>query len=764
MAKLMGILSKILVVSFLTASAFLSASAKENLPKLPEEPVLTKGTLPNGISYYLVANPSVKGVADIAVLQRACQNEVEVPSGLLVRHGIGPGKSGYVRKFEGNILYTFSDCPIIEGDTCVDSLLFASLNIIGTAASQGTPAYGTTNQTLIIAGDIDRNALATKLKMLSMGIPLQTGVKPQSNYSWNAGGNKTVDVVEGDGPTSTIEYVFRMPAMPREDNGTAVTAMSEQLNSVFETLLLKSIDRIMQINSVTVHDLSFDVLRSDAHEGDDMYTLAITVDKKDLAKTVRSVAQVYNQLVISGASTGQYKWAHNTVAAKAWVNALKPVSNEEYVTRCVNSILYNAGFASAKTKVELYRNKDIADSVRTRTFNRYAQGLITETETAVRVTGAPEGFTVADFVSLAREEGLRASLLDVNYADTLNFPALQKKKVKAPKAVADPMTGGNLWTYQNGLTMIYKKMQTDGVLYYSWVLRGGELEAPSLTGAPVGVLAGEDFVALLAANGIDMDIKATASDIRIEGTAEETRIQLLFKAFQYLFENRPELGSPMGGQLMLIGDRSDYLIQRSLQNLVLGFDGLKPQRQRKIVDNPWTLDKSDSSVVYQALISGDELYTGDNFMKARVAAKLLDEALVTALDGTGYYAEVTTGFSLAPRDILNVRIEVREVENMEQTVAPYRVKTLVKNAIAGMAAKPYANARVAVARKLAAGEIEKAQKTPEYWLEMARHRFSESKDFVSKYNDKINKVTPDAVRDLFKKLYANGVLEYTTEQ
>lgn len=43
----------------------------QNLPVLQKDGAVTTGSLANGISYYLVTNPSMKGVADFALVRKA---------------------------------------------------------------------------------------------------------------------------------------------------------------------------------------------------------------------------------------------------------------------------------------------------------------------------------------------------------------------------------------------------------------------------------------------------------------------------------------------------------------------------------------------------------------------------------------------------------------------------------------------------------------------------------------------------------------------
>ncbi len=42
----------------------------QNLPVMTPDPAIKQGKLPNGLTYYVVANPSAKGYADFALVQK----------------------------------------------------------------------------------------------------------------------------------------------------------------------------------------------------------------------------------------------------------------------------------------------------------------------------------------------------------------------------------------------------------------------------------------------------------------------------------------------------------------------------------------------------------------------------------------------------------------------------------------------------------------------------------------------------------------------
>ena len=85
----------------------------QSLPSLPAASGVVTGTLPNGITYYLVSNPSVKGHADMALVQKGPVREEVAKAALselphfqsgkpyqfLAKLGVGYDNFGYIRSF-----------------------------------------------------------------------------------------------------------------------------------------------------------------------------------------------------------------------------------------------------------------------------------------------------------------------------------------------------------------------------------------------------------------------------------------------------------------------------------------------------------------------------------------------------------------------------------------------------------------------------------------------------------------------------------------
>ena len=341
----MSLFKKISVIFLLTLVVW-DLFAQADLPRLADDPAVSRGTLPSGIGYVLVTNQSVKGLADITILQRACQTEIELPTNLLASLGIGPGKDGYLRRVDNGLRYDFRDCPFINGASCVDSLLSAAFRIMKSVA-ESEPSCGTTGQTIIIAGDIDKKSLQSKIMMLSDSISLHQGATSQTGYMWDRI-EEGVFVASDGGDLARLMFTYHLPASALESNNTVVNVMADQFEYVLGIILESSVKRELRLAGISCSNLEYAALRSDAHLGDDLYTLSLEVGKDDAEAAVGIVASVLDSVVGGNVTLAQYEWAYRKMVADEWARAHEAMSNAEYVDRCVNAVLYNASLATRK--------------------------------------------------------------------------------------------------------------------------------------------------------------------------------------------------------------------------------------------------------------------------------------------------------------------------------------------------------------------------------------------------------------------------------
>ena len=108
----------------------------QEIPLLPSDKSVSQGQLPNGMKYFIVENPTIKGTADFALVNRT--------------------DNSMVRK---------SDIRIAFSESVMDSTLLQLMK----AADMASPS----EQAIIVYGDVKLAAVAEKIKMLSYMTPVR---------------------------------------------------------------------------------------------------------------------------------------------------------------------------------------------------------------------------------------------------------------------------------------------------------------------------------------------------------------------------------------------------------------------------------------------------------------------------------------------------------------------------------------------------------------------------------------------------------------
>ena len=106
----------------------------------------------------------------------------------------------------------------------------------------------------------------------------------------------------------------------------------------------------------------------------------------------------------------------------------------------------------------------------------------------------------------------------------------------------EPMTGGKIWTFSNGMRVVYKNSGKEGLCHYEMLVKTGFSQAMNLENAEkpylsallgeskIAGMPGREFRRMLNANGIHMATQVSVSDINIKGTAPDTELPLLLKS------------------------------------------------------------------------------------------------------------------------------------------------------------------------------------------------------------------------------------------
>ena len=159
------------------------------------DPAVRHGVLPNGMKYYLVSNPSVKGFGDFALVQKTgtanCLdtsglNPVHIaksaltslprlgnvsPQSFIIRQGATPSEDGFVTVGPDATVFRFNDIQVGRGQAVVDSVLVLLMDITDRISAAPDSSilrkwYAPADQAVIVAGDIDSKSVAQCLRML----------------------------------------------------------------------------------------------------------------------------------------------------------------------------------------------------------------------------------------------------------------------------------------------------------------------------------------------------------------------------------------------------------------------------------------------------------------------------------------------------------------------------------------------------------------------------------------------------------------------
>jgi hypothetical protein len=140
------------IFTLLTLLLFSITVPAQDIPVLPDDPSVLKGVMPNGMSYYLISNAGVAGVADFALVQRTgrktapdsiASRSVEAareslaylprlkdssPHSYLSRHGVAPGNEGYVKVTDDATIFRFRDVTL-SGTEVLDSTILVLMDM-----------------------------------------------------------------------------------------------------------------------------------------------------------------------------------------------------------------------------------------------------------------------------------------------------------------------------------------------------------------------------------------------------------------------------------------------------------------------------------------------------------------------------------------------------------------------------------------------------------------------------------------------------------
>lgn len=543
----------------------------QDVPVLPPDSAIRYGTLPNGMSYYIVSNPTIKGLADFALVQKTGTGNIPDSASFLAvstardaldvlprctapslqdyftSHGAAPGRDGFVRVSESSTEFRFENILLDRPET-IDSTLLVLLDVTDRVSTTRDTFlrkwYSPSDQAVIVSGDVDASAVEYKLKMISMMTPAVKS-EPRMDYVWRSRDSaRYVRLPEFSDDLAVISATWESARMPKEYMNTVQPTIYEMFLAELAMVTEEGLKRGLRSKGIPVSDVSCSFVTSAQSAGDESFTVRFSVAPEHFYDAVAVLSDVISK--VDAGNTSHHDLARMKQRCTDAVHAAadKPIrNNSDYVDKCVTAFLYNGSLSNLRTKTNFLSSRQLPDTTELRLFNGISSALLD-----------PEKNLTLRYVAMADPDSVKAVFDSVWYqTKTVSDRRIYSvedipqcgnlvPKLKIRSTRTDPMSKASVWTFSNGFTVVYRRMDTDGRLYYNLALNGGYSSIQDLgkgEGGYVsdyfllgrfGDMSGEDFVNVLNKEGVSMDAYVGLSNMMISGYAPKEKAGLMMRA------------------------------------------------------------------------------------------------------------------------------------------------------------------------------------------------------------------------------------------
>ena len=850
-------------LTFLLLSIMMPA---QNLTSLKKADNITIGSLRNGVQYYLVTNTSDKGLADFSLIQNGMadgEKSREVftstthfnkksPSEFLSSKGIGYSSEGYITHYPTATSFDFHDVPVFD-NSAVDSTLMLIFDLVDTYDA---------SQAIIIAGDITVNTIKEKMSVLSMTVGNRKKAPATPEYVWAPVDTMTFRFIQTpNSPAGFVSAMYEFPRTPKENMATAQPFVSQMFATEFGTILKNRLNKKFRTRGLPVPSIDYVYSNSSQSPFNEHYTITIHTAGDSLASAVSVLSSTLFELDSLGASYEEYKDAKDQLLANL-TEMSHQISNKFYVDKCKSAYLYGSDLAPISTMTNFIKKREMDPNQELTLYNNFVAALLDKKKNlTLQCVGSSFGDEYGDylkstFINSWQNETSSRTAYRAIFADTLGL-AEPSKKVKIKESISEPVSGGQLITFSNGVKVIYKQATTNkGEFRYALMIRGGYSSVPFLgqgEGAfvsdmlplyDVGGLQGDDFYRMLNANGISMTPEVSLSDLRIVGSAPSSKLTLLLKSllsianqrktnlnsFSYYKKNENLLedmmfGKEMGiaasvdsamypgykytsfknikalrddlparaevyfkqqfsrvndGVIVLIGDLEETSMKKILCKYLGGFktegNGFvpRPRIQYQMPSGTVTYIKSldnlenvfSSSVTVS--MASQIPFSTDKYTAFNIACRALQKEVIKNLSATGMYLEMESGYNTFPQETMFLTFTCRPADmyGLPSGMDPADAVVVLENvrtAIKTVTNKAVSATDLSAYKAMEYNYLASSLAYPENMVNAILTRYSEGKDMISKYKERIEGVTAQNVSDILKSLSSGVRVEYVVK-
>ena len=546
-SRFMSIVRRLLVLSLFFLASYAGVRA-QNLPTIKQLSGITSGRFPGGISYYIIPSTSSKGYANFALVQKGAGNQEDMRAGLnadfLSSKGIGYTRDGYVSYSGSSAIFNFEDVPAFQS-VALDSAIVVLFDLAARYKGE---------QAVIVSGDIDAAKIKDRFYLMSLTVGKRVPFEEATPYEWSPSPSiRIIHYQNSSRNLSEIRFSYASPRTPQKYMNTPQPLVSEMYARLFGYILRKRLESSFASRDIPLAYVNFGYIDSSLTPADEQYYFDIGVAESDLEMAAEAVSEVLANLDENGVSPDEFFDAKVRFLTWTQKNVAERISNKEYVALCVSNYLYGANMISRQDVANFFRGRKIAPERDLSLFNRFVSALLDPERNLTVTCGSPSD--TLDPVQFRKVflDSWKASDVTVpyqlSYNDTLALFYPANKKLRVRNEDTEPLTGGKLWTFSNGMRVVFKKTDESGIRY-SMMTRGGFSEVPGIAhgeSAFVGDMLGlydicgmgaTRFRNMLEANGITMNCAVSVSDMRISGTAPSSKLNLLFRSLLSIHKNR----------------------------------------------------------------------------------------------------------------------------------------------------------------------------------------------------------------------------------
>ena len=539
----------VVFLAFLFFSRIMPAA--QTLPSLPADNKIQRGTLRCGVSYYMVKSDAVKGFADFALVRRGEVPDAGAVDGLdtrfLRRSGIGPRPGGWFQDRDGNTVLHLDRVPVYDANVLDSTLLVTFAQV---ALSQADEA-------VIVSGDIDPAEFKKKMDIFSMMVPqhfVENSHGP--DYVWEPSVMPSVvwkPTQSGD--KGVVRIAYASPRTAQEQMNTAQALVMGILSREFRTVALRRIERNLRDAGIPYGKVDFQYLNSSETGGDEEYAVEVLTDREHLEPAMKTVSQTLAGLDEFGIPVNEFVQAKQAMMAGMLLRGGTALSNWKYVDRCVSHFLYGTNLAPYSEETRLFARKNVADSTETRLFNQFSTSLLSQLsnltlEYRAQLDSLDEDNALFQYNLAYLYGSTFRDSKDYSWQRDTSSLDVSCPKVKIKETKPEPISGGSLWTFSNGIRVVYKQVPGSRMFNYALLLGGGLSGVTGLEEGEggyfgdmlslydAGGMSAPDFRDHLAVNGIDMQTQVSLTFTSIHGSAPSSKLPSLLKALLALANNR----------------------------------------------------------------------------------------------------------------------------------------------------------------------------------------------------------------------------------